>query len=226
MKWRTQDWLWLTGFLLLIIIISFSLWLGNYTINFSIISSSVSIALAVIAIFMAMEQNKDNKYTIQEIKDMKYEIITGVKDVSTKVEKMPLNITDLIQKADKKKSFSQTEEDSNNNGENTSETNNSVKYKAIYSKILNINEKNNLMSKYQLNIQFNNNHEIDVISKIISDNLNGKNILYNKVDIANYEFVFVSNNPNLHEGENVFYITELITDNIQGALLTGMFKIG
>ncbi|MCM3712016.1 hypothetical protein [Sporosarcina luteola] len=63
-NWTNRDWLWLLGALISIIILLIASIFAkdkNIELNFSIVSSAVSIALALVAIFIALSQSRDNK---------------------------------------------------------------------------------------------------------------------------------------------------------------------
>jgi hypothetical protein len=64
LKWNERDWKWVIGILLSIIILILTIRLGDNqdVINlFSFISSSVSIALALVAIFIALKQDGESR---------------------------------------------------------------------------------------------------------------------------------------------------------------------
>jgi len=63
-NWTNRDWLWLLGVLISIIILLISSIFAkskNIELNFSIVSSAVSIALALVAIFIALSQSRENQ---------------------------------------------------------------------------------------------------------------------------------------------------------------------
>ena len=63
----------------------------------------MSIALAIVAISMSMQQSKDNQRTLTSVADMRNEVINHIKDVGIKVDKISMtDITDLVQILDKK----------------------------------------------------------------------------------------------------------------------------
>lgn len=69
-KWRERDWYWLLGILIAIIILLIASIYGKskgWETNFSIISSAVSIALALVAIFIALKQDGNNQITNRNI---------------------------------------------------------------------------------------------------------------------------------------------------------------
>lgn len=87
-KWSSRDWIWLVGILIAIIVFILTFRLGDnlQVINlFSFISSSVSIALAVVAIFIALKQDSDNKQVNDRMVDLLNKIKTGVKNVDSKL---------------------------------------------------------------------------------------------------------------------------------------------
>ena len=63
-NWTNRDWLWLTGVMIAIIILLIGSVFAkskDIELNFSIVSSAVSIALALVAIFIALSQSRDNQ---------------------------------------------------------------------------------------------------------------------------------------------------------------------
>lgn len=78
MEWRNRDWGWLVGILIGIIILLIAGFYGSEYIelNFSIISSAVSIALALVAIFIALKQDTDNRRVSEDTSRM----LLGIKD--------------------------------------------------------------------------------------------------------------------------------------------------
>lgn len=218
--WTNKDWKWLTSILIAVIILSFSMWLGDYSINFSIISSSVSIALAIVAISMSMQQNKDNQRTLRTITNMKNEVINHVKDVGVKVDNMPMtDITDIV------KNFKESKEVGSEDLKEKDPKVSEVKGN-LYKKFLEVNTLNESKrkNKYLLNIQFDRNEELEIISSKISAHLKAENILYNKTNINSYEFAFISELPNLEE--RVGWIQSLLNEDILGITVLGFFKIG
>lgn len=64
MEWRNRDWIWVVGILVALIILLISIFYADektIEVNFSIIASAVSIALALLAIFIALNQSRDNQ---------------------------------------------------------------------------------------------------------------------------------------------------------------------
>ena len=208
--WTNKDWKWLTSILVAVIILSFSFWLSDYSINFNIISSSVSIALAIVAISMSMQQSKDNQRTLTSVADMRNEVINHIKDVGIKVDKISMtDITDLVQILDKKKNDEggkekQHEQDNQENvvqGEKTKTSKEEEEKIKLYNKFLEFSTlgESNRKYKYQFKIRVENSEEtMEFISKVIAKHFKGENILYNKVGKYEYEFVFVSDIPELY----------------------------
>lgn len=70
-KWTNRDWFWLLFVLIgIIILLIATIFAKNIKVetNFSIISSAVSIALALVAIFFAFKQDTDNKQTLESMR--------------------------------------------------------------------------------------------------------------------------------------------------------------
>ncbi|HDR5266637.1 MULTISPECIES: hypothetical protein [Bacillus] len=88
-KWRTRDWGWVVGILIGFIVLILTIRLGDNqdVINlFSFISSSVSIALAGVAIFIALKQDSDNKQVNDRLVDLLNSIQIDVKSVDAKLD--------------------------------------------------------------------------------------------------------------------------------------------
>lgn len=89
-KWNNRDWVWLVGILVMLIILLIA---GCYNsdaieLNFSIISSAVSIALALVAIFIALKQDSDNQRVNDRLSYLLSEISTNVRNVDAKVDRI------------------------------------------------------------------------------------------------------------------------------------------
>ncbi|PEZ05552.1 hypothetical protein CN326_13895 [Bacillus sp. AFS018417] len=89
-KWENRDWVWLVGILITIIILLIAGFYNNDKIelNFTIISSAVSIALALVAIFIALKQDSDNQRVNDRISYLLNEISVNVRNVDAKVDKI------------------------------------------------------------------------------------------------------------------------------------------
>lgn len=89
-KWTNRDWFWLVGILIGIMIIMIASFFNNESveINFSIISSAVSIALALVAIFIALKQDSDNQKVNFSVSNLLNEIAINLRNVDEKVNKM------------------------------------------------------------------------------------------------------------------------------------------
>lgn len=87
-KWSSRDWIWLVGILIVINIILVANVYDYVHIeaNFSIISSAVSIALALVAIFIALKQDSDNQQVNNQISYLLNEISTNVRNVDAKLD--------------------------------------------------------------------------------------------------------------------------------------------
>lgn len=92
-KWRERDWYWLLGILIFIIILLIASIFAKNTgleVNFSIISSAVSIALALIAIYIALKQDKDNQETNFELNKALIYMDAKLNNVGEKVSEISL----------------------------------------------------------------------------------------------------------------------------------------
>ncbi|CAM3935157.1 hypothetical protein [Bacillus paramycoides] len=93
-RWSNRDWAWVVGILSGIIILILTIRLGDNqdVINlFSFISSSVSIALAGVAIFIALKQDSDNKQVNDRLVDLLNNIQIDVKSVDAKLDPSIVN---------------------------------------------------------------------------------------------------------------------------------------
>lgn len=89
-KWTNKDWKWLVGILIGIMILMIASFFNSKIIetNFSIISSAVSIALALVAIFIALKQDSDNQRVNQSVSSLLNEIARNIAAVDEKVRKI------------------------------------------------------------------------------------------------------------------------------------------
>ncbi|WP_212936751.1 hypothetical protein [Bacillus hominis] len=89
-KWGNRDWFWLVGVLVTVIILLVAGFYNSNTIelNFSIISSAVSIALALVAIFIALKQDSDNQRVNDRLSRLLNEISINVRNVDAKVDRI------------------------------------------------------------------------------------------------------------------------------------------
>ncbi|MFS0751162.1 hypothetical protein [Oceanobacillus sp. 1P07AA] len=229
-NWTSKDWKWLTGILIGIIILAFSLWLVDFTVSFGIMSSSVSIALAIVAISMSLQQSKDNQKMLTSVINMRNEVINHIKDVAVKVDNITMiDITELINAHKKLDSSGNTEKSSGNDSKGSvkqlsDDGNERIR---LYKQFLNFNTlgESTQQNKYQLNINIAENVDqhktMKMISKLIVNYLEGEHILYNNVNANVYEFVFVSDIPDVilknSEIENII--------NYQGVEVLGFFQI-
>ncbi|PFI93400.1 hypothetical protein [Priestia megaterium] len=91
MKWTNRDWAWLVGVLTAIIIFILTYRLSDnqeVTNLFSFISSSVSIALAIIAIFIALKQDSDGRRVNEQTSFLLSSIESKISNVDENVRKM------------------------------------------------------------------------------------------------------------------------------------------
>lgn len=89
-RWSNRDWFWLVGILIMIIILLIAGFKNSDAIelNFSIISSAVSIALALVAIFIALKQDSDNQQVNNRLSYLLNEISASVRNVDAKVDRI------------------------------------------------------------------------------------------------------------------------------------------
>ncbi|PGB42843.1 hypothetical protein [Bacillus toyonensis] len=90
-NWTEKDWKWLMGILIGIIILILSLWFADYKgieANFSIMSSAVSIALGLVAIYIALKQDSDSQRLNQQMQDILRTMENKIDKVDQKVNKL------------------------------------------------------------------------------------------------------------------------------------------
>ncbi|UBR28718.1 hypothetical protein LCG60_19060 [Bacillus sp. SD-4] len=92
-RWSDRDWIWLVGILIMIIILLIAGFYNSNAIelNFSIISSAVSIALALVAIFIALKQDSDNQQVNSQVNHLLNDISANIRNVNDKVDKIQLD---------------------------------------------------------------------------------------------------------------------------------------
>jgi len=98
-EWRNQDWVWLVLILVAIIyfISTFRLADNIQVVDlFSFISSSVSIALALVAIFYAWKQDSDNRRVNDNVSTILHNIVYEMGSVKNSVDKITSNDIDTI----------------------------------------------------------------------------------------------------------------------------------
>ncbi len=91
MKWTNRDWAWLVGVLTAIIILILTYRLSDnqeVTNLFSFISSSVSIALAIIAIFIALKQDSDGRRVNEKTSLLLNSIESKISNVDENIRKI------------------------------------------------------------------------------------------------------------------------------------------
>lgn len=98
-NWTNRDWFWLLGILIgIIILLIASIFAKSLKIetNFSIISSAVSIALALVAIFFALKQDSDNRRVNDNVSGILNNIVSEMLVVKNSVEKITGKDIDTI----------------------------------------------------------------------------------------------------------------------------------
>lgn len=99
-KWMDRDWFWLVGILIGIMILMVASFFNSDKVemNFSIISSAVSIALALVAIFIALKQDSDNQRVTNKMTEALLKIETKVNSMDGKIDNLdPNSITKPVQ---------------------------------------------------------------------------------------------------------------------------------
>ncbi|MED1559307.1 hypothetical protein [Bacillus paramycoides] len=93
-NWGNRDWIWLVGILIMIIILLIAGFYNSKVIelNFSIISSAVSIALALVAIFFAFKQDSDNQRVTSEMANILTKIESKVNSMDGKIDNLDPNL--------------------------------------------------------------------------------------------------------------------------------------
>jgi hypothetical protein len=178
--WTVRDWKWLVGILIGIMILMVASFYNSDKIetNFSIISSAVSIALALVAIFIALKQDSDNQRVNYGVSVLLKEISTGLRSVDEKVNKIDANVLNeaknevvetFEQQNEKKETY--TADEVNNMLNSFSEE----LTKNIYQS-LNSNENNdmryNRAVKIMAAINLNKDKTINEIQKILAEEYN------------------------------------------------------
>lgn len=99
-KWGNREWIWLVGILITLIILLIAGFYNSKAIelNFSIISSAVSIALALVATFIALKQDSDNQRVNDRLSHLLNEISVNVRNVDAKVDKIDPRLLHSVSK--------------------------------------------------------------------------------------------------------------------------------
>lgn len=93
-NWTNRDWFWLLGVLIGIIVLLVATIFArskNIEVNFGIISSAVSIALALLAIFIAWKQDSDNQIVTRETSNLLTKITSKIDNMDSKLDKLDPN---------------------------------------------------------------------------------------------------------------------------------------
>ena len=93
-NWTAKDSKWLFGILIGIIILLIASIFAkdkNIELNFSIISSAVSIALALIAIVFAWKQDSENQFVTRETSNLLTIITSKIENMDSKIDKLDPN---------------------------------------------------------------------------------------------------------------------------------------
>ncbi|WP_394548827.1 hypothetical protein [Priestia aryabhattai] len=115
MKWTNKDWAWLVGVLTAIIILILTYRLSDnqeVTNLFSFISSSVSIALAIIAIFIALKQDSDGRRVNEQTSFLLNNIESKISNVDENIRKIDAGFITRAQETIESYTEGQGEKDS------------------------------------------------------------------------------------------------------------------
>ncbi|KGR74883.1 hypothetical protein [Ureibacillus sinduriensis] len=97
-NWTNRDWFWLSSYFIFIVILLLANFYLEWETNLSIISSATSIALAILAIFLSLKQDSENKISSdtkhldlsKQLRELSLSIINkqdGITEVLNNVEK-------------------------------------------------------------------------------------------------------------------------------------------
>lgn len=114
MKWTNKDWTWLVGVLTAIIILILTYRLSDnqeVTNLFSFISSSVSIALAIIAIFIALKQDSDGRRVNEQTSLLLNSIESKISNVDENIRKIDAGVISRAQETIENYTDEQNEKD-------------------------------------------------------------------------------------------------------------------
>ncbi|MEM4993002.1 hypothetical protein WKH56_10675 [Priestia sp. SB1] len=114
MKWTNRDWAWLVGVLTAIIILILTYRLSDnqeVTNLFSFISSSVSIALAIIAIFIALKQDSDGRRVNEQTSFLLNNIESKISNVDENIRKIDVGFISRAQETIESYTDEQDEKD-------------------------------------------------------------------------------------------------------------------
>ncbi|MEB9368444.1 hypothetical protein P4J04_17190 [Bacillus cereus] len=162
--WRNRDWIWLVGILVGLIILLIA---GCYNsdaieLNFSIISSAVSIALALVAIFIALKQDSDNQRVTSTITNALIKIESKVDSMDGKIDNLDPNV---ITKPTQEKLISEIQEIFHSQPEDEGKSNQKI-VEIVNEKF---NEINNNLQMYYDNDKPKTSRQCEAIIKVSSD---------------------------------------------------------
>lgn len=107
-NWSNRDWIWLTSYFIFIIILLLANYYISWATSLSVVSSATSIALAIVAIFLSLKQDSENKLSsdskhldlTQQLRTMQTLFINKkneIAEVVTNVEESMDTTNDVIQ---------------------------------------------------------------------------------------------------------------------------------
>lgn len=113
-NWTNRDWFWLMGFLIFIIVLLLANFYLHWDTKLSIVANTTSIALAVIAIFLSLKQDSENKISsdskhldiskqLRELNSVLISKQNGIAEVVTNVEE---SLNEKEEESDKQDNYS------------------------------------------------------------------------------------------------------------------------
>ncbi|HDR7645387.1 hypothetical protein [Bacillus mycoides] len=180
--WRNRDWIWLVGILVVLIILLIAGCYNNDAIelNFSIISSAVSIALALVAIFIALKQDSDNQRVTSTITNALIKIESKVDSMDGKIDNLDPNV---ITKPTQEKLISEIQEIFHSQPEDEGKSNQKI------AEIVNekFNEINNNLQLYYDNDKPKNSRQCEAIIEVSSDKKENERFINEFINIIGIE---------------------------------------
>jgi hypothetical protein len=116
-KWGNRDWYWLVGILISIIILIVSSKSAGLEVNFSIISSAASMALALVAIFFSFKQDTENQRTNSRLHETITRMDEKINNVGEKVNKFDSNRIIAMLENSRNAALSEIENDISNSSQ-------------------------------------------------------------------------------------------------------------
>jgi hypothetical protein len=116
-KWGNRDWYWLVSILISIIILIVSSKGSGLEVNFSIISSAASMALALVAIFFSFKQDTENQRTTSRLHETITRMDEKLNNVGEKVNQFDSNRIIAMLESSRTTALSEIDSDISNNSQ-------------------------------------------------------------------------------------------------------------